>query len=115
MVEPKESGPFAGVPSSVPRTQSCPSPKPQENEGFVVIAETDRNGARSGPIPSNSIRRVLDEWLTDIERAHPVRVVIARRLADELDTAQLAPYVVPRLAASLLAVMADNRLLRDVQ
>jgi hypothetical protein len=64
-------------------------------------------------------------------------VVIARRLADELDTAELAPYVVPRLAASLLAVVADiesaasdtsrptrptggsrpdlHRLLRDVQ
>lgn len=71
------------------------------------MTDVERNGARSGPIPTDSVRWVLDEWLSDVDGADPLRVVIARRLADELDTAELAPYVVPRLAASLLAVV-DN-------
>jgi hypothetical protein len=49
----------------------------------------------------------LDEWLSDVDGADPLRVAIARRLADELDSPGLAPYVLARIVTALLDVV-DN-------
>lgn len=71
------------------------------------MTDVERNGARSGPIPSDSVRRVLDEWLSDVDEVDPLRVAVARRLADELDTPELPAYVLARIVTALLDVV-DN-------
>lgn len=98
-----------------------------------MIREVERNGGRSRQIEPDSVRGVLDSWLTeDLEGADRVRVVIARRLAAELDNPDLPAYVVPRITGALVAVVAQidaghtvvrvgasrselHRLLKDVQ
>ena len=65
------------------------------------------NGARSTRIESESVRGVLDSYLDAIpEGVDAVRVVIARRLADELDSDPRA-YVVVRLAGALANVVDE--------
>ena len=65
------------------------------------------NGAHSTRIESDSVRGVLDSYLDAIpEGVDAVRVVIARRLADELD-ADPPAYVVVRLAGALASVVDD--------
>ena len=71
------------------------------------MTDVERNRARSGPISSDSVRWVLDEWLSDVDEVDPLRVAVARRLADELDTPDLPAYVLARIVTALLDVV-DN-------
>ena len=80
-----------------------------------MIQADSRNGAKSSPIAADTVGGVLDSWLPDdLEGSDAVRAAVAKRLAAELDDPDLAGHAVPRIANSLIAVVAAIDAKREI-
>lgn len=77
--------------------------------------EDRSNGAKSRPIVADGVGGVLADWLSDgLEGSDAVRGAVAKRLARELDDPALPPYVVAKLASTLVAVVAAIDAKREI-